>query len=165
MISLEKKTQECAKWSAARLPDMTEPLSDEVNRSDIKERADLEPLHLDLVHRAEQEEHWCPSMWLGGGRGRPRTEYAEVSRAGVNQGSNAPLVRCRLVAHEPSYRERLGDLREGTLSFIAATPIEIMCVCAFLYGYSRRDVYIDPLRLEPRSGDKIRWLLHLLGHR
>merc|ERR1711946_14364 len=75
-------------------------------------------------------------------------------------------VRCRLVAQELGYGERLDELFAGTpslgsvraaLTHAMKRPnhkIMVMDVkCAFLYGNIRRNVYIELPHTDPRYGD------------
>ena len=75
-------------------------------------------------------------------------------------------VRCRLVAQELAYGQRLDELFAGTPSLgavrLALTHamsreshrVMVMDVkCAFLYGEMRRNVYIELPHTDPRFGD------------
>ena len=85
----------------------------------------------------------------------------------VNKGSkDEPIVRCRLVAQELGYGERIDELFAGTPSMSSVRlvlhhSLEVDCnrrlmlldvKCAFLYGVMSRRVYIELPRQDPRSG-------------
>ena len=76
-------------------------------------------------------------------------------------------VRCRLVAQELGYGQRLDELFAGTPSLGAVRmalthgvseknhKLMVMDVkCAFLYGDMRRSVYIELPHTDPMYGDK-----------
>ena len=80
-----------------------------------------------------------------------------------------PNVRCRLVAQEFAKGEERDDLFAGTpplyvmkmlLSDVASNRAEAKCImvldakCAFLYGSTPRDIYIELPDEDPMSADK-----------
>ena len=91
-------------------------------------------------------------------------KFVKVKWVRVKKGEG---VRCRLVAQELGYGERLDELFAGTpslgsvrtaLTHAMRKPshkVMVMDVkCAFLYGEIRRNVYIELPHTDPRSGDK-----------
>ena len=96
-------------------------------------------------------------------------EFVKVKWVRTNKGTPMdPEVRCRLVAQELGYGQRMDELFAGTPSLMAVKLIlhhagkgrpeqGIMVLdvkCAFLYGQIRRRVYIELPQQDSRSADK-----------
>ena len=96
-------------------------------------------------------------------------KFVKVKWVRVNKGCKMnPKIRCRLVAQELAYGERIDELFAGTPSLssvkialhLAAEggcdyKLMVMDVkCAFLYGKMRRNIYIELPTQDERYGDK-----------
>ena len=96
-------------------------------------------------------------------------KFVKVKWVRVNKGCKMnPKIRCRLVAQEVAYGERIDELFAGTLSLssvkvalhLAAEggcddKLMVMDVkCAFLYGKMKRNIYIELPTQDERYGDK-----------
>ena len=96
-------------------------------------------------------------------------KFVKVKWVRTNKGTALnPEVRCRLVAQELGYGQRMDELFAGTPSLMAVKLIlhhaakggpeqGIMVLdvkCAFLYGQIRRRVYIELPQQDSRSANK-----------
>ena len=96
-------------------------------------------------------------------------KFVKVKWVRVNKGCKMnPKIRCRLVAQEVAYGERIDELFAGTPSLssvkialhLAAEggcdyKLMVMDVkCAFLYGKMKRNIYIELPTQDERYGDK-----------
>ena len=91
---------------------------------------------------------------------------SKVKWVRTNKGTAAqPNIRCRLVAQEIGYGQRIDELFSGTPSLMSTKmaivhaakggrAIMVMDVkCAFLYGVCRRRINIELPRQEPKHGE------------
>ena len=95
----------------------------------------------------------------------PDGSFVKVKWVRTNKGTAAqPNIRCRLVAQEIGYGQRIDELFSGTHSLMSTKMaivhaakggrgIMVMDVkCAFLYGVCRRRIYIELPRQDPKHG-------------
>ena len=91
--------------------------------------------------------------------------FVKVKWVRTNKGTAAqPNIRCRLVAQEIGYGQRIDELLSRTPSLMSTKMaivhaakrgrgIVVMdMLCAFLYGVCRRRIYIDLPRQDPKHG-------------
>ena len=90
-------------------------------------------------------------------------KFVKVKWVRVNKGCKMnPKIRCRLVAQEVAYGERIDELFAGTpsplhLAAEGGCDYKLMVMdakCAFLYGKMRRNIYIELPTQDERYGDK-----------
>ena len=94
-------------------------------------------------------------------------KFVKVKWVRVNKGtSRDPVVKCRLVAQELGYGQRMDELFSGTPSLLALRLALVHAVmgegrrclmildvkCAFLYGACKRTIYIELPAQDPRYG-------------
>ena len=92
----------------------------------------------------------------------PDGSFVKVKWVRTIKGTAAqPNIRCRLVAQETGYGQRIDELFSGTPSLMSTKiakgeggrGIMVMDVkCAFLYSVCRRRIYIELLRQDPKHG-------------
>ena len=95
----------------------------------------------------------------------PDGSFVKVKWVRTNKGTAAqPNIRCRLVAQEMGYGQRIDEFFSGTSSLMSTKMaivhaangrrgIMVMDVkCAFLYGVCRRRIYIELHRQDPKHG-------------
>lgn len=100
-------------------------------------------------------------MWIDRKHWDPEGKVVKVKWVRINTGMQEhPDVRCRLVAHELGYGERLDELFAGTPSLmvvrmllrkVAMNRRKLEVKCAFLYGKMRRKVYIELPDQDPEA--------------
>ena len=172
---VERLYQDDMKWTVNSVDDMCakdEPdMSRMVNDFAYFDEITWEPLNSKDVQKGEREEYerFCKMgvyeyMDRKLAQQDQEGKFVKVKWVRTKKGSG---VRCRLVAQELGYGERLDELFAGTPSLgavrIALThaardeghKIMVMDVkCAFLYGDMRRNVYIELPHTDPRYGDE-----------
>ena len=94
-------------------------------------------------------------------------KFVKVKWVRVNKGTTQqPMVKCRLVAQELGYGQRMDELFSGTPSLVALRLTLLHAVlgggrrclmildvkCAFLYGECKRVIYIELPLQDPRHG-------------
>ena len=94
-------------------------------------------------------------------------KFVKVKWVRVNKGTpRDPMVKCRLVAQELGYGQRMDELFSGTPSLLALRLALVHAVmgrgqrclmildvkCAFLYGDCKRTIYIELPTQDPRHG-------------
>ena len=171
---VERLFQDDMKWDLNSAEDMCEKDSPELERMatdcSYYDENSWEELDPKQVWKGEQEEYerFC-KMGVYEYVSRAEAEnddtgkFVKVKWVRVKKGEG---VRCRLVAQELGYGERLDELFAGTPSLgsvrMALThamkkpnhKVMVMDVkCAFLYGDIRRNVYIELPHTDPRYGD------------
>ena len=171
---IERLCQDDMRWDLHTVEDMCEKEDPELQRKiadysyfDENTWEELDPKQ---VAKGEQDEYerFC-KMGVYAYASREEAEndtmgkFVKVKWVRTKKGGG---VRCRLVAQELGYGERLDELFAGTPSLgsvrMALThamkkphhKIMVMDVkCAFLYGEIRRNVYIELPHTDPRYGD------------
>ena len=171
---VERLCQDDMHWSLHNVEDMCEKEDPELQRKiadySYFDENTWEELDPKLVAKGEQDEYerFC-KMGVYEYASREEAEndtmgkFVKVKWVRTKKGEG---VRCRLVAQELGYGERLDELFAGTPSLgsvrMALThamrkphhKIMVMDVkCAFLYGEIRRNVYIELPHTDPRFGD------------
>ena len=171
---VERLFQDDMKWEVNNTADMCEKEDPELQRRaadysyfDENTWEELDPKQV-LKGEREEYERFC-KMGVYEYVSRTQAEnddsgkFVKVKWVRVKKGEG---VRCRLVAQELGYGERLDELFAGTPSLgsvrMALThamkkphyKTMVMDVkCAFLYGEIRRNVYIELPHTDPRYGD------------
>ena len=171
---VERLCQDDMSWHLHNVEDMCEKEDPELQRKiadySYFDENTWEELDPKLVAKGEQEEYerFC-KMGVYEYASREEAEndsmgkFVKVKWVRTKKGEG---VRCRLVAQELGYGERLDELFAGTPSLgsvrMALThamkkphhKVMVMDVkCAFLYGDIRRNVYIELPHTDPRYGD------------
>ena len=177
---VEKLMQEDMKWNQSLRSDMCTTEHPDMRRMELDMNYygenSWEPLDAKLVVAAEKEEMTrFKKMQVYTYVNRQEAEmddegkFVKVKWVRVNKGCKMnPKIRCRLVAQELAYGERIDELFAGTPSLssvkialhLAAEggcdyKLMVMDVkCAFLYGKMRRNIYIELPTQDERYGDK-----------
>ena len=171
---VERLCQDDMSWHLHNVEDMCEKEDPELQRKiadySYFDENTWEELDPKLVAKGEQEEYerFC-KMGVYEYASREEAEndsmgkFVKVKWVRTKKGEG---VRCRLVAQELGYGERLDELFAGTPSLGSVRmalshamkkshhKIMVMDVkCAFLYGEIRRNVYIELPHTDPRYGD------------
>ena len=171
---LERMCQDDFKWNLNNVEDMCEEDAPELRQATADyayyDENTWEELDPKMVAKGEKDEYdrFCKmGVYEYIGRGEAEKDemgkFVKVKWVRTKKGAG---VRCRLVAQELGYGERLDELFAGTPSLgsvrMALThamrkpthKVMVMDVkCAFLYGEIRRNVYIELPHTDPRYGD------------
>ena len=176
---IEKLMQEDMKWHLDHVSDMCEPSHDEIGRGavdfayyDENTWEELDPTGVAAGERDELERFRKMGVYDYVTRREAERDaegkFVKVKWVRVNKGTaDEPKIRCRLVAQELGYGERIDELFAGTPSLTSVRlalhhtakggndhQIMIMDVkSAFLYGVMKRKVYIELPTQDPRYGD------------
>ena len=172
---MERLFQDDMKWDVNNTEDMCAKEDPDLQRRAADyayyDENSWEELDPELVQKGEQEEYnrFCKmGVYEYVSREQaekdPTGKFVKVKWVRVKKGEG---VRCRLVAQELGYGERLDELFAGTPSLGAVRTalvhamrkpshkVMVMDVkCAFLYGEIRRNVYIELPHTDPKYGDK-----------
>ena len=171
---VERLCQDDMRWNLHNVEDMCEEEDPELQRKiadySYYDENTWEELDPKLVAKGEQDEYerFCKmGVYEYASRAEAENDtmgkFVKVKWVRTKKGEG---VRCRLVAQELGYGERLDELFAGTpslgsvrtaLTHAMRKPhhkIMVMDVkCAFLYGEIRRNVYIELPHTDPRYGD------------
>ena len=175
IIEAERLMQEDFEWTLNHVSDMCEDVSVDLNRAvtDISyyDENTWEPLDPAMVRIGEQEEmnrfkkmNVYTYTERNHAMNDPDGKFVKVKWVRVKKGDK---VRCRLVAQELGYGERMDELFAGTPSLgasrlavaVAGLRKQMLMIldvkCAFLYGLIKRTVYIELPHQDPHSGDRM----------
>ena len=176
---MEKMMQDDMPWMIGEVSDMCENQDPDLVRMEVGmeyyDENTWEPLDTKLVAMGEKDEmERFKKMGVYTYASRAEAEsdengkFVKVKWVRINKGTkDKPKVRCRLVAQELGYGERLDELFAGTpslptvrLAILHAARgggqycLMVMDVkCAFLYGDMKRSVYIELPVQDEKSGD------------
>lgn len=189
---LEKQlplSQDDMVWTPDHVHDTCEPKDDDLRHAITQcdyDQNSWDKLDLELVRAGESGNRSRPDKCGGNGyvdryvaMGDLEGKMAKVNWARVNKGAAQHLeVRCRLLAYELGYGERLDELFAGTPSLMVvdvllhqaardANTMGLMVLDvkrAFLYGRMRRRVYIELLEQDgmAKRGDEVRRLVKVM---
>ena len=177
---MERTMQEDMRWDLMEVCDMCMPENEDLRRSvtdmkyfDENTWEELDPERVAEGERAELERFKKMGVYDYETRAVAMNDelgkFVKVKWVRTNKGTAMnPEVRCRLVAQELGYGQRMDELFAGTPSLMAVKLIlhhaakgepeqGIMVLdvkCAFLYGQIRRRVYIELPQQDSRSADK-----------
>ena len=176
-LDCEAAMQEDMEWGIGAVSDMCQKDPAELNRETAQfnyhDENTGEVLDPSLVEAGERDE-LARFQKMGvydyvdrdTARSDPEGKFVKVKWVRVNKGSStSPKIRCRLVAQELAYGERLDELFAGTPPLIAVKLVlhhaakggsgRILMLldvkCAFLYGQMKRRVYIELPEQDPRA--------------
>ena len=177
-ISEVMKFQDDFKWEIGEVSDMTEPDNSEVRQFvtdmqyyDENTWEELDPKQVAVAEQAELQrfrdmkvyEYVPRDLAVNDVEGK----FVKVKWVRVNKGTpQEPLVKCRLVAQELGYGQRMDELFSGTPSLLSLRLVLVHAVkgggrrslmvldvkCAFLYGECRRVIYVELPTQDPRHG-------------
>lgn len=176
---VERTMQEDMKWDERAVSDMCMSKDIELRRSetdlqyyDENTWEELDPAKVVEGERAELRRFEEMGVYEYVSReaavNDPEGKFVKVKWVRTNKGSMADqVVKCRLVAQELGYGQRMDELFSGTPSLMAvkvalahaakggkSRGVMIMDVkAAFLYGKCRRKIYIELPSQDPRHGD------------
>ena len=175
---MERTMQEDMRWDMMEVCDMCMPDNEDLRRSvtdmkyfDENTWEELDPERVAEGQRAELVRFKKMGVYDYETRAVAMNDelgkFVKVKWVRTNNAMD-PEVRCRLVAQELGYGQRMDELFAGTPSLMAVKLIlhyeakgraeqGIMVLdvkCAFLYGQIRRRVYIELLQQDSRSAHK-----------
>ena len=171
---VERLFQDDMRWEVNNTADMCEKEDPELQRRaadysyfDENTWEELDPKQV-LKGEREEYERFCKMgvYEYADRKAAQEDEDGKFVKVKWVRTKKGPGVKCRLVAQELGYGERLDELFAGTPSLGAVRlalvhsmtseshKIMVMDVkCAFLYGEARRTVYIELPHTDPRYGD------------
>jgi hypothetical protein len=175
---VERLMQEDMKWGINGVSDMCEQDHEDIRRieTDMQYYDEntweaLDPEKVAQGEKAEIERFRKMMVYEYVSRERAQEDeegkFVKVKWVRTNKGTSLEQeVRCRLVAQELGYGEKMDELFAGTPSLSAVKTVlyhaseggQHRCAmildvkCAFLYGSMRRRVYIELPRQDPRHG-------------
>ena len=179
-VSLVERTmQEDMKWDEMRVSDMCMPDDMDIRRGETDMKyydentwEELDPVKVVEGERAELSRFKEMGVYEYVSRetamNDPEGQFVKVKWVRTNKGSVADqVVKCRLVAQELGYGQRMDELFSGTPSLMVVKValahaakggqnrgLMFMDVKgAFLYGECRRKIYIELPSQDPRHGD------------
>ena len=176
---LEKTMQEDLKWNGKEVSDMCDKVGAEVHRVgtdmayyDENTWEELDPVKVMEGEQAEMNRFKVMGVYDYASRQEALQDiegkFVKVKWVRTNKGTkHQQVVKCRLVAQELGYGQRMDELFSGTPALMMVRvalvhaakggPDHVLMVldvkCAFLYGECRRRIYIELPRQDPRSGD------------
>ena len=176
VAAMEHFMQEDFAWEVSQVSDMCMAVDPELQRQVVSmtyyDENTWEPLDPREVDQGEQEEmNRFKKMGVYTYENRqvaandPEGKFVKVKWVRTKKGGG---VRCRLVAQELGFGERMDELFAGTPSLGVSrlamalacrrshVPRKVMIMdvkCAFLYGHIKRKVYIELPPQDPKFGD------------
>jgi hypothetical protein len=176
---MERTFQEDMTWEVNEWSDMCEPedvnyqrMETDLKYYDENTWEELDPVKVTAGERDELERFTKMGVYEYIGREQamtdPEGKFVKVKWVRTNKGTAKDQeVRCRLVAQELGYGQRMDEMFAGTPSLMMVKVALVHAVqggrqrglmildvkCAFLYGLMKRTVYIELPSQDPRYGD------------
>jgi hypothetical protein len=177
-VSALTQIQDDFQWEIHEVCDMTEPENQEIKQMTVDmqyfDENTWEPLDPKAVEQGEKEElarfrtmGVYEYVSLDKATNDPEGKFVKVKWVRINKGSREhPQVKCRLVAQELGYGQRMDELFSGTPSLLTLRLVLLHAAkggrnrglmildvkCAFLYGECRRVIYIELPTQDPQYG-------------